>query len=106
MTRMENAQPKITQAAIARRLQAIRDEIGTSNADLARRLGVARTRFLHWITDSESANFPAEEAMVELCDLMPGLTLDFIYRGKLDAIPHALAIRLEARLQGIDPDGA
>ena len=106
MTGMENASPKITQADIARRLQAVRDEIGANNTDLARRLGVARTRFLHWISDSESANFPAEEAMVALCDLVPGLTLDFIYRGKLDAVPHALAIRLQARVEGVNPDEA
>lgn len=106
MTKMENAPVKLSQADIARRLQAVRDEIGASNADMARRLGVTRTRFLHWISDGESANFPAEEAMAALCDLVPGLTLDFIYRGKLDAIPHALAIRLQARVQGINPDEA
>jgi transcriptional regulator with XRE-family HTH domain len=102
---MKNAKAKINQAEIAKRLLAVRDEIGASNAELARRLGVSRTRFLHWVSDSESANFPAEEAMVALCDILPGLTLDFIYRGKLDAIPHALAIRLQARLECVNPDG-
>ncbi len=88
----------ITQAEIARRLIAIRDEIGVTNSELARRLGVARTRFLHWISPAETANFPAEESMAALCDMLPGLTLDFIYRGKLDAVPYALALRLKAHM--------
>ena len=89
---------KIIQAEVARRLIAIRDEMGVSNSELARRLGVARTRYLHWISPSETANFPAEESMAALCDMLPGLTLDFIYRGKLDAVPHALALRLKAHM--------
>ena len=96
---MVNAQ-KIARAEIARRLIAIRDEIGISNSELARRLGVTRTRYLHWISPTESGNFPAEESMATLCDMLPGLTLDFIYRGKLDALPYALAIRLQAHLEG------
>ncbi|MCA3366353.1 MAG: helix-turn-helix transcriptional regulator [Roseomonas sp.] len=98
---MPTSAPKtrtITQAEIARRLIAIRDEIGVTNSELARRLEVTRTRFLHWISPTETANFPAEESMALLCDMLPGLTLDFIYRGKLDAVPYALALRLKAHL--------
>ena len=95
---------QISQADIARRLIAIRDEMGTTNSELARRLGVTRTRYLHWITPAESANFPAEESMAALCDLLPGLTLDFIYRGKLDALPYALAMRLQAHMEGHSGD--
>ncbi len=104
MEKMEKAKAKLAHSDVARRLIAVRDELGVKNAPLAEMLGVPRTRFLHWISASKSANFPAEEAMIMLCDLLPGLTMDFIYRGKIDAIPYALAIRLQARMQGRNPD--
>ena len=39
-----------------------------------------------------------------LCDILPGLTMDYLYRGRLDGLPMQLAIRLASREMGIDPD--
>ncbi|WP_203070682.1 hypothetical protein [Falsiroseomonas ponticola] len=74
--------------------------------EFAALLGVGRTRYLNWENEGPSGNYPAEEAMAYLCDLLPGLTMDYIYRGVLDAVPTRLGIRLTAREQGLDPDAA
>lgn len=74
--------------------------------EFAALLGVGRTRYLYWENDGPSGNYPAEETMAHLCDLLPGLTMDYIYRGVLDAVPTKLGIRLTAREQGLDPDAA
>ena len=101
---MTKTHDSVRQDAIARRLRAIRAEIGIKPPAMAKRLGVGRTRYINWETLGPSGNMPAEEAMALLCDQVPGLTMDYIYRGILDAVPHALAIRLTAHEEGLDPD--
>jgi transcriptional regulator with XRE-family HTH domain len=101
---MTKTRSELRHTEIAQRLQAIRLELGLSKRALADKLGISRTRYLHWETNAKSANFPAEECMIQLCEMLPGLTMDFIYRGVLDAVPHALAIRLTAFMENIDPD--
>ncbi|MFP5477210.1 MAG: helix-turn-helix transcriptional regulator [Gammaproteobacteria bacterium] len=86
--------------AIARRLRAIRVELGLEQTAMAKWLDVGRTRYVNW---EKAENFPSEQAMILLCD-RTGVSLDYIYRGRLDAVPTALAIRLKAREMGIDPD--
>jgi transcriptional regulator with XRE-family HTH domain len=100
---MVNTVDNVTQPAIARRLRAICAEMGVEATQLAKRLGYGRTRVANWLRE-DTGNMPAEEAMAALCDMMPGLTLDYIYRGSLDHVPHALAIRLTAWETGLNPD--
>ncbi len=96
--------PRVVRSEVVRRLRAIRAELGLSDAELARRLGVGRTTYLNWETENPSKPvFPSEEAMAELCDVLPGLTLDYIYLGKLHSLRTDLAVRLTAREQGLDP---
>lgn len=96
---------KVSRSEIVKRLRAIRAELGLSPAQMAERLRTGRTTYYNWEAENPSKpNFPAEEAMAELCEMLPGLTLDYIYRGRLDAIPSWLAIRLTARELGYDPD--
>lgn len=92
-----------TQEAVARRLKAVRDHVGKNVTAMADWLGVPRTRYANWERQSGSGNFPAEESMSLLCDMLPGLTLDYLYRGRLDGMPVALAIQLTAREMGEDP---
>lgn len=92
---------------IVRRLRAVREELGYQKGqEYADLLGVGRTRYANWENDRASGNYPAEETMAHLCDLLPGLTMDYIYRGVLDAVPTKLGIRLTMREQGQDPDAA
>lgn len=66
-------------------------------------LEIDRTRWGQWV--ATTGNKPAEELMITLCD-RAGVTMDWLYRGRLDNLPVRLAIRLELRLLGIDPDQA
>lgn len=86
--------------AVARRLKAVREELGRDQPSMAKWLGVGRTRYIGW---ERAANLPNERVMLVLCD-RTGLTLDYVYRGRLDAVPLALAIRVTAREDGLDPD--
>lgn len=85
---------------VARRLKAVREELGMDQRAMAKWLDVGRTRYIGW---ERAANLPNERVMLVLCD-RTGLTLDYVYRGRLDAVPLALAIRVTAREDGLDPD--
>jgi DNA-binding XRE family transcriptional regulator len=88
--------------AIAGRLKAVRCELKKNQTEMAKWVGVGRPRYVGW---ESAANFPDEMAMIRLC-AATGLTMDYIYRGKLDGVPLALAIRVRAREKGMDPDAA
>lgn len=62
-------------------------------------LNTSESKLGNWLGNGLKANKPAEEAMVLLCEKVPGLTLDYLYRGVLDHVPMALAIRLQASEQ-------
>jgi DNA-binding XRE family transcriptional regulator len=96
---------KLRRDDLVRRLKAVRAEMGLQPSELAARLAVPRTTYLGWETENpKKPNFPSEEAMMNLCDVVPGLTLDYLYRGKLATLPLGLAIRLTSREMGLDPD--
>lgn len=98
-------QAQLTQDAVANRLRAIREHMHMERTPFAEWLGVPRTRYANW----ESAkNYPSRSAMDNLCKLLPGLTMDYIYRGRFTAVPARLAIQLAAREchQNIDDVGA
>jgi len=97
LRRMES----VLQQAVARRLRAVMSELGMNRRQFAGFLDVAEGKLGNWLGNGAKANMPAEEAMVLLCEKAPGLTLDYIYRGVLDHVPMALAIRLQAWEQGV-----
>lgn len=97
---MAKKPPSDLQKAVTARLRAVQAELGKSDSQMARMVGVGRSRWSQWVGTS---NMPAEEAMLTLCD-KAGITLDWLYRGKVDLIPTRLAIRLELRAANIDPD--
>jgi transcriptional regulator with XRE-family HTH domain len=92
------------QQAVAVRLAAIMRELGKNRRDMAEFLGVGESRLGNWLGTGEKANMPSEAAMARLCEQVPALTMDYIYLGRLDAVPYSAAIRLKARELGLDPD--
>ncbi len=88
--------------AVAYRLRAIQAELGLSNEEMSTYVGGSSGAVWgNWVNE---LNMPEEAAMVRLCDW--GVTLDWIYRGNIEGIKIGKAIRLIARLKGIDPDQA
>jgi hypothetical protein len=94
----------VLQQDIARRLRAVMAELGMNRRQFAEFLETAESKLGNWLGKGPKANKPPEEVMVLLCEKAPGLTLDYLYRGVLDHVPMALAIRLKAWEEGI-PQG-
>jgi DNA-binding XRE family transcriptional regulator len=90
---------------VARRLKAIRAEMAKEPPELAEMIGASKSAYYQWEKGSTASkpNFPGKQAMANLCDVLPGLDLDYIYRGKLDGMPPHLGIKLVAREMGIEP---
>lgn len=99
--------PSVLKLRIARRLEAVRAEFGLSQEPMAQKIGATRSAWSNWISTS-SPEMPAEEAMIRLCREARewGLTLDWLYRGITDNVNTKAAIRLAARVHGLDPDSA
>lgn len=91
--------------AIATRLRAVRAELGLSVPALAEKIGATKAALYKWEAGTRASrpNFPAEEAVAALCDLLPGLSMDYIYRGRVETMPPPLGIRLLAREVGMCP---
>jgi hypothetical protein len=85
---------------VALRLRAVMADLELDTvAQLAKLLGAERSQVSNWL---QAYNLPPPRWMTVLCRKRPGLTLDWIYRGVADAVPIALAIKLEALVQGLD----
>ena len=85
---------------LARRLRAIREELGMTPRQFAKRLRIGRSCYYQWEAGN---NQPSYVAMTELCRHLD-VTLDWIYAGVADGVPIPLMIRLRARMAGDDPD--
>lgn len=66
--------------------------------ELARLLGAERSQVSNWLN---GYNLPPVRWLAVLCTKRPGLDLDWLYRGVADALPVALAIKLEALAAGL-----
>lgn len=96
---------KLNRDAVSLRVRAVREELRLTPTDFAKRLGVGRTAYANWeAINPKKPNFPSQEGIATMCELMPGLTMDYIYLGNAGKLPLNLAIRLLAREKGIDPD--
>jgi transcriptional regulator with XRE-family HTH domain len=83
---------------VAQRLRAVMGDLGLETVgQMAKLLGAERSQVSNWL---QGYNLPPPRWMTILCRKRPGLTLDWIYRGIADAVPTALAIKLEALQQG------
>lgn len=87
----------------SRRLRAIMAHLQMKTVqDLADHVGGTRSQVSNWLNAATSGNPPPVPYMLRLIELLPDLTLDWIYRGDADNLPHGLAVRLIALTEG-DP---
>ena len=80
---------------IGERIKALREAkfADTSITDFAKIIGVKYTRYLNW---ESGLNRPLPDEAAVLCDKL-GSTMDFIYRGKEDALPQSTIKALSER---------
>lgn len=81
--------PQEIMAVVARRLALSRTVLGFSQAEVCRLLAVKHNTWSMW---ESGKNLPDPLVMACYCDRF-GITLDYIYRGRLDGIadPHVRA---------------
>lgn len=85
---------------VARRLRAVMAEFGLSSyEELAELCGSNKAAVGQWMLGN---NLPPVRKMIEL-GRRTGITLDWVYDGKLGSLPSGLAIRLAAILEGMEP---
>lgn len=76
-----------TYKEIGDRLRAFRGTLGINQKDFAKKHNFSPTQYTNWETGER--RIPPEKAMV--LEERYGLTLDFIYIGRLRTLPHNLA---------------
>lgn len=99
---MPKKPPSNLNVDIAVRLRILQDEMGLNDERMGELVGVGRTTWTNWVN---LENYPDVEAMLRLCRV-GHVDMNWLYEGDLRGLALGLAIRLTARLHGIDPDEA
>ena len=86
--------------SVAKRLKAIRAWQNIGQSELAAIAGVAKSAVGNW---EQAFSRPRVEHAARICNRFR-LSLDYIYLGRLDSIPYAVATALETAELGIDQD--
>lgn len=80
--------PEESMEAIAARLEAVRAVLQIkTRREFAERAGISQQLYSDWINLRKAVSRPSASKLVETYDL----SLDFIYRGNKDALPHRIA---------------
>lgn len=77
-------------AALASRIFLSREALGIKPVDLAKELGISPARWSHYETGKRPLDI---EIAVKFCTRY-GLTLDWLYRGMPQGLPHDIANRI------------
>lgn len=82
-------------ADIAHRLEIIRKHLGMTQQAFAAALRATPQQYSNWMRGVGGRPVkPADTTLMLLTRIVPGLTLDWVYFGKADHLPYALAIEL------------
>ena len=76
--------------AIGRRIRAFRESLNLSAKDFAKTNGFSPSQLANWEYGHRRISVDASMRLVDRY----GLTLDYIYMGRLSSLPHSLAISL------------
>lgn len=80
-------------AAIAERLRSVRDVYGFSAKDFAERAGIDPKRYYNWENGKDRISIDGASQLKREY----GLSLDFIYDGNVDMLPHKIAVALSSK---------
>jgi transcriptional regulator with XRE-family HTH domain len=92
--------PSFTMVQIGTRLAELRKAKGLRPVEFCRPVGVAANTWSQW---ENGKRLPNLEDMTRVCAVF-GATLDFIYLGRMDALPHDTATEI-SELRRLYPDG-
>ena len=87
--------------AIAQRLIATREALDLSQAEFCRRTGIATNTYNQW---EMAHGRPSLDQAVKIAEEFD-VPLDWIYLGKLNKVPHELALKIKKRMP-LPPDPA
>jgi transcriptional regulator with XRE-family HTH domain len=87
----------VDKTAVGRRLKAIRLTSGIERKEFVTRLGIG---FADWNNYEDARMLLAPLSAAKLVDLLPGLTLDWIYLGRSNGLDADLHRRLAAAEEG------
>jgi transcriptional regulator with XRE-family HTH domain len=87
----------VDKAAVGKRLKAIRLASGIERKEFVTRLGIG---FADWNNYEDARMLLAPLSAAKLVDLLPGLTLDWIYLGRSSGLDADLHRRLAAAEDG------
>jgi transcriptional regulator with XRE-family HTH domain len=79
--------------AIGGRLELARTALGMPQGKFAEAAGIRPNTYSMW---EIGENFPGVDNVMKLCLAHPGLTLDWVYLGKLDGMNHKIANAITA----------
>ena len=88
MSNMTESRPDYSD--IGNRIVAFRRHLNMSATKFAKEHGFSKSQLGNWEAGSRRISI---DAAMRLCDLY-GLTLDYIYIGRLSSLPHSLAVLL------------
>lgn len=78
---------------VGSRLRAVRKALDWKQYEFAEAAGIGKTTYNNW---EKGVQFPSVDQAALLCE-RHGLTMDFIYLGKLDALPTSLSKALSSK---------
>lgn len=100
---MQNSRKRLdplTIPEISRRMRLLRRTTGLNQTDFAKKVGVARNVWAN--VEGEFSRIGVDTAL-KLCDVFL-VTLDWVYRGDDQLIPHGLAVRLKEAEEAEDAE--
>lgn len=87
--------------AIGGRLVLARTAFGMAQGKFAEAASIRPNTYSMW---EIGENFPGVDNIMKLCVAHPGLTLDWVYLGKLDGMPHKIANAITALQMAQSPE--
>jgi transcriptional regulator with XRE-family HTH domain len=87
--------------AIGNRLRAMREALQLNQTELCAIAGFATNTYNQW---ERGHGRPDLDNALRLCEKFP-VTMDWIYRGDAEHLPHGIAQRIQARLIAIEQEG-
>jgi transcriptional regulator with XRE-family HTH domain len=98
--------PELAPARIAERLEALREALQLTPAEMARRIGISPSQYHNWLPGTRQDGSPKEPSRLKLHHAVAiaercNVTVDYIGRGELYGIEEPFQSELKSRLRAV-----